>query len=216
MMIKLPFLTKIIYLFSGVLILPFFSCDSNKFIIDEGEGITISFIDGLNDDPRFQLSKNIDGYYELNLDRSKNQTIQRITGVLLRNGKPIEDLWSGSQPKMVNWESNLYWWFLEGETVVNITKTYLNLFTGELVYVNLPPLLNWSDVIVPTINNSSYTDENTGIVNTVIAPIQEMIGDTMKIKMTYTHSITQKEEGSSFFEIIGKKVYKDSTYIILK
>ena len=215
-MIKLPFLTKIIYLFSGVLILPFFSCDSNKFIIDEGEGITISFIDGLNDDPRFQLSKNIDGYYELNLDRSKNQTIQRITGVLLRNGKPIEDLWSGSQPKMVNWESNLYWWFLEGETVVNITKTYLNLFTGELVYVNLPPLLNWSDVIVPTINNSSYTDENTGIVNAVIAPIQEMIGDTMKIKMTYTHSITQKEEGSSFFEIIGKKVYKDSTYIILK
>ena len=195
---------------------PFFSCVSNKFIIDEGEGITISFIDGLNDDPRFQLSKNIDGYYELNLDRSKNQTIQRITGVLLRNGKPIEDLWSGSQPKMVNWESNLYWWFLEGETVVNITKTYLNLFTGELVYVNLPPLLNWSDVIVPTINNSSYTDENTGIVNTVIAPIQEMIGDTMKIKMTYTHSITQKEEGSSFFEIIGKKVYKDSTYIILK
>ena len=215
-MIKLPFLTKIIYLFLGVLILPFFSCDSNNFIIDEGEGITITFIDGLNDDPRFQLSKNIDGYYELNLDRSKNQTIQRITGVLLRNGKPIEDSWSGTQPKMVNWESNLYWWFLEGETVVNITKTYLNLFTGELVYVNLPPLLNWSDVIVPTINNSSYTDENTGIVNTVIAPIQEMIGDTMKIKMTYTHSITQKEEGSSFFEIIGKKVYKDSTYIILK
>ena len=195
---------------------PFFSCDSNKFIIDEGEGITISFIDGLNDDPRFQLSKNIDGYYELNLDRSKNQTIQRITGVLLRNGKPIEDLWSGSQPKMVNWESNLYWWLLEGETVANITKTYLNLFTGELVYVNLPPLLNWSDIIVPTINKSSYTDEKTGIVNTVIAPIQEMVGDTMKIKMTYTHSITQKEDGSKFFEIIGEKVFKDSTYIILK
>jgi len=194
----------------------FFSCDSNNFIIDEGEGITITFIDGLNDDPRFQLSKNIDGYYELNLDRSKNQTIQRITGVLLRNGKPIKDLWSGSQPKMVNWESNLYWWLLEGETVANITKTYLNLFTGELVYINLPPLLNWSDVLVPTINKSSYTDEKTGVVNTVIAPIQEMVGDTMKIKMTYTHSITQKEEGSSFFEIIGKKVYKDSTYIILK
>ena len=216
-MIKLlPFLTKIIYLFLGVLILPFFSCDSNNFIIDEGEGITITFIDGLNDDPRFQLSKNIDGYYELNLDRSKNQTIQRITGVLLRNGKPLEVSWSGSQSKMVNWESNLYWWLFEGETVANITKTYLNLFTGELVYVNLPPLLNWSDIIVPTINKSSYTDEKTGIVNTVIAPIQEMVGDTMKIKMTYTHSITQKEDGSKFFEIIGEKVFKDSTYIILK
>ena len=119
------------------------------------------------------MSKNIDGYYELNLDRSKNQTIQRITGVLLRNGKPIEDSWSGTQPKMVNWESNLYWWLFEGETVANITKTYLNLFTGELVYVNLPPLLNWSDIIVPTINKSSYTDEKTGIVNTVISPIHE-------------------------------------------
>ena len=192
------------------------SCTKNDIITDNGEGITINFIDGLNDDSRFQLSKNIDGYYELNLDRSKNQTIQRITGVLLRNGKPIEDSWSGFQPKMVNWESNLYWWLFEGETVANITKTYLNLFTGELVYVNLPPLLNWEDVIVQTINKSSYTDEKTGIFNTVIAPIQEMVGDTMKIKMTYTHSITQKEEGSKFFEIIGERVFKDSTYIILK
>jgi hypothetical protein len=192
------------------------SCTKNDIITDNGEGITINFIDGLNDDSRFQLSKNIDGYYELNLDRSKNQTIQRITGRLLRNGLPLEDLWSGFQPKMVNWESNLYWWLFEGETVANITKTYLNLFTGELVYVNLPPLLNWEDVIVQTINKSSYTDEKTGIFNTVIAPIQEMVGDTMKIKMTYIHSITQKEEGSKFFEIIGKKVFKDSTYIILK
>ena len=38
----------------------------------------------------------------------------------------------------------------------------------------------------------------------------------MKIKMTYTHSITQKEEGSKFSEIIGQKVFKDSTYVILK
>ena len=192
------------------------SCTKNDIITDNGEGITINFIDGLNDDSRFQLSKNIDGYYELNLDRSKNQTIQRITGVLLRNGKPIEDSWSGFQPKMVNWESNLYWWLFEGETVANITKTYLNLFTGELVYVNLPPLLNWEDVIVQTINKSSYSNTETGIVNTVIAPIQEMIGDTMKIKMTYFHSITQKEEGSKFFDIIGERVFKDSTYVILK
>ncbi|MDB4067684.1 hypothetical protein N9525_07095, partial [Flavobacteriaceae bacterium] len=152
----------------------------------------------------------------LTLDRSKNQTIQRITSKLLRNGKPIEDLWSGSQPKKVNWESNLYWWLLEGDTVANITKTYLNLFTGELIYVNLPPLLNWRDVIVPTINESSYSDDETGIVNTVIAPIQEMIGDTMKIKMMYVHSITQKEEGSNYFNIIGERVFKDSIYVILK
>ena len=193
------------------------SCSKDqKTLTDNGEGITIDFLEGLNDNPSYQLSKDSNGFYILTLDRSKNQTIQRITSKLLRNGKPIEDLWSGSQPKKVNWESNLYWWLLEGDTVANITKTYLNLFTGELIYVNLPPLLNWRDVIVPTINESSYSDDETGIVNTVIAPIQEMIGDTMKIKMVYVHSITQKEEGSNYFDIIGERVFKDSIYVILK
>ena len=202
------------------LILIFFICIScskdQKILTDNGEGITIEFVDGLNDDPTYQLSKDSNGFYNLTLDRSKNQTIQRITSKLLKKGLPLEDLLSGNQPKKINWESNLYWWLLEGKTVANITYTYLNLLTGELVYVNLPPLVNWKDVIVPTINESSYSDTETGIVNTVIAPIQEMVGDTMKIKMMYTHSITQKEEGSKFSEIIGKRVFKDSTYVILK
>ena len=200
-------------LFTLILI---FSCSKNDVITDTGDGITIEFLDGLNDNPTYQLSKDSNGFYILTLDRSKNQTIQRITGKLLRNESPIEDLWSGPQSKKVKWESNLYWWLLEGETVANITKTYLNLFTGELVYINLPPLINWEDVIVPTINKSSYSNTETGIVNTVIAPIQEMIGDTMKIKITYIHAITQKEEGSKFFDIIGERVFKDSTYVILK
>jgi len=205
---------KIVLIFLLSLII---SCSKDQRILtDNGEGITIEFVDGLNDDPTYQLSKDSNGFYNLTLDRSKNQTLQRITGRLLRNGLPLEDLWSGSQPKMVNWESNLYWWLLEGETVAQITKTYLNLLTGELVYVNLPPLVNWKDVIVPTINKSSYSDNETGIVNTVIAPIKEMVGDTMKIKMMYTHSITQKEEGSNFFDIIGERVFKDSPYVILK
>ena len=207
-------INKILLVFLLSLII---SCSKDqKTLTDNGEGITIDFLEGLNDNPTYQLTQDSNGFYILTLDRSKNQTIQRIAGALLRNGKPIEDLWSGPQPKKVNWESNLYWWLLEGDTVANITKTYLNLFTGELIYVNLPPLLNWRDVIVPTINESSYSDDETGIVNTVIAPIQEMIGDTMKIKMVYVHSITQKEEGSNYFDIIGERVFKDSIYVILK
>ena len=203
---------------STYVILIFFiiSCTKTDIITDNGEGITIEFVDGLNDDPNYQLSKDSNGFYNLTLDRSKNQTIQRITGKLLRNGLPLEDLLSGPQPKKINWESNLYWWLLKGQIVAQITKTYLNLFTGELVYTNLPPLVNWKDVIVPTINDSSYSDTETGIVNTVIAPIKEMVGDTMKIKMMYTHLITQKEEGSKFSDIIGERVFKDSTYVILK
>ena len=211
MLVKVKIRNLLFYLIFFII-----SCSKSDIIIDNGEGITMEFVEGLNDDPTYQLSKDSNGFYNLTLDRSKNQTIQRVTGKLLRNGFPLEDLISGPQPKKVNWESNLYWWLLEGETVANITYTYLNLLTGELVYVNLPPLVNWKDVIVPTINESSYSDTETGIVNTVIAPIQEMIGDTMKIKMTYTHSITQKEEGSKFSEIIGQKVFKDSTYVILK
>ena len=172
-------------------------------ILDSGEGITLKFLDGLNDDPRFKLEKDLNGYYYLKLNPNSNQTIQRITGVLLRNGKPVEDIWTGNQPKKVNWESNLYWWLLQGDLVIKITKTYLNLFTGQITYVNLPPLINWKDVLVPTINSSSYTDQKTGIINTVISPIFKMKGDTMKVKMTYSHGINQKK-------------FKDSTYIILK
>jgi len=200
-----------------ILVAFIFSCEKEGQIIeDNGEGITIEFLEGLNDDPTYQLSKDSNGFYNLNLDRNTNQTIQRITGRILRNGYPLVDLGSGAQPKNINWESNLYWWLLEGDTVANITYTYLNLFTGELVYVNLPPLINWKEVIVPIINENSYSNQETGIVNTVIAPIQEMIGDTMKIKMTYIHSITQQEEGSNSFDIIGERIFKDSTYVILK
>jgi hypothetical protein len=200
-----------------ILVAFIFSCEKEGQIIeDNGEGITIEFLEGLNDDPTYQLSKDSNGFYNLNLDRNTNQTIQRITGRILRNGYPLVDLGSGAQPKNINWESNLYWWLLEGDTVANITYTYLNLFTGELVYVNLPPLINWKEVIVPIVNENSYSNQETGIVNTVIAPIQEMIGDTMKIKMTYIHSITQQEEGSNSFDIIGERVFKDSTYVILK
>ena len=173
-------------------------------------------MEGLNDNPNFQLFRNDDGYYEMILDPDQNQTTQRISGRLLRNGNPVwETLWSGPSPKKVEFSSNLYWWLLEGSTVANITYTYLNSL-GELVYVNLPPLVNWEDVLVPTINESSYTDSETGVFNTVIAPINQMIGDTIKVKVEFKHSITSKEEGSSFFETIGTRVFKDSVYIVLK
>lgn len=109
------------------------------------EKITIEFIDGLNDDPTHQLSKDSNGSYNLTLDTINNQTIQRITGRLFRYGEPIEDFWSVPQPKKVDWESNLYWWLMKG------------------------------DVLVSKINESSYSDQETGEVNTVIGPIQEMI-----------------------------------------
>jgi len=204
---------KKIYLFTSFLI---FGCTNNKIILDDGNEISIEFLEGLNDNPEFQLSRDSNGYYELELDKNRNQTIQRISGKLLRYGMPVEDISSGSQPKKIDFSSNLYWWLLEGDIVANITYTYINSFSGELTYVNLPPLLNWKVILIPTINSSGYSDPETGVFNTVIAPIREMVGDTMKIKVEYTHTISSKEEGSMFFEILGERIFKDSTYIILK
>ena len=75
------------------------SCSKNDVILDNGEGIIIEFVDGLNDDPTYELTKDLNGFYELTLNPYSNQTPQRITGKLLRNGEPLEDSWSGDQPK---------------------------------------------------------------------------------------------------------------------
>lgn len=202
---------KFFFLFFFIL-----SCSNNITFIDNGDDITIEFLEGLNEDPNFKLSKDVNGFYRLKLDRNRNQTIQRITGRLIRNdGRPVQTL-SGGLRQKVEFSSNLYWWLLKGDTVANITYTFINPLTGELVYTNLPPLINWRDELVPTINQSSYTDDNTGVFNTVIAPIRNMEGDTMKITAEYVHSITAQEEDSNFFSTIGQKIIKDSVYVILE
>jgi hypothetical protein len=122
-------------------------------------------------DARLPMDSN--GYYHLQLNPNTNQTIHRITGSVLNT----------TEPTKVSWESNLYWWLLEGETVANITITFISLITGELVYTNLPPLINWENALVPTINNTSYVTDD-GEINTMIAPTYGMITDTLRVKAT--------------------------------
>lgn len=135
--------------------------------IDEYEPIVEETI-SVELDARLPIDKN--GYYHLILDSTKNQTIHRISGRVY----PI------TEPTKIEWESNLYWWLLQGDVVAKITKTYFNPFTGELTYVNLPPLVNWKNTLVPTINPASYVDSNNEI-NTMIAPIYRMRYDTLVV-----------------------------------
>jgi hypothetical protein len=169
---------------------------------------------GLNDDPNFRLPKDKNGFYSMTLTKS-GQNVQRISVRLLDGDKVVYSKCCGRRHSL-SWRSNLYWWMLKGETVANITKTYFNPFTGEIQYVNYPPLINWKDELVPTINSSSITDENTGRTSTVIAPIGIMRGDTMTVYVRYYHAITKWTEGSSFFSTIGEKEITDSIKIILK
>jgi hypothetical protein len=137
----------------------FSSCSKEDILIPQSN-ITME-LDG-------RLPKDANGYYHLKLNQSSNQTIHRITGKVSGNIQPIK----------IEWESNLFWWFTQGETVARITQTYVNYYTGQITYVNLPPLVNWKDVLVPTINSASYSDSNNEI-NTVVGPIKEMLGDTL-------------------------------------
>ena len=187
---------------------------SEKEIIDDGRNIRFVFDEGLNEDPRFRLSKDKNGFYFMNLPK-EGQNIQRISMRLLDGDKVVYSKCCGRRHG-VKWSNNLYWWVLEGETVANITKTYFNPFTGELQYSNFPPLINWKDELVPTINPSSVTDEFTGRGSTVIAPIGKMRGDTMTVYVRYNHEITKWTEGSSFYSSIGDKEIMDSIKIILK
>lgn len=187
---------------------------SEKEIIDDGRNIRFVFDEGLNDDPRFRLSKDKNGFYFMNLPK-EGQNIQRISMRLLDGDKVVYSKCCGRKHS-VGWSNNLYWWILEGETVVNITKTYFNPFTGEIQYVNFPPLINWKDELVPTINSSSITDEFSGRGSTVIGPIGKMRGDTMTVYVRYYHEITKWTEGSSFYTSIGNKEIIDSIKVILR
>ena len=122
------------------------------------------------------------GYYHLVLNKSSHQTVHRVSGKVKGNTHPLK----------IEWNSNLFWWLLQGQVVANITKTYFNPFTGELVYVNLPPLMNWRNVLVPTINTASYSG-NGGELNTIIAPVKEMKGDTLVVNARIIETQIKKQ-----------------------
>ncbi len=185
-----------------------------KVIIEDGKNIRFVFDEGLNDDPKFRLPKDANGYYYMTLTKG-GQNIQRISARLLDGDKVVDTKCCGPIQKL-SWESNRYWWILSGDTVANITKTYFNTFTGQLQYSNLPPLINWKDELVPTINSSSYTDEFTGRGSTVIAPIGKMKGDTLTVYARYYHSIASYKVGSKFYTPVGSKVIVDSVKIVLR
>jgi hypothetical protein len=121
------------------------------------------------------LPKDQNGLYHLRITTVGSSQSHRVVGRILVNGKepyPAE---------RISFESNLYWWLRQGDTTATITQAYVNYFTGQYTIVQLPPMIANKDELVPTTNCCSYSGKG-GEVNTVIAPIREMIGDTMVLK----------------------------------
>ena len=156
------------------LLILFSACTKDDVVVPQ-KNYTFSIDSVLTQNGTKSLSIDANGYYHLKLIPNSNQQPHRITGRILVNGKepyPAEN---------IEFESNLYWWIRKGNTIVDITKSYINYYTGQYTIVSLPPMIASKDELVPTINKASYSGTN-GEINTVIAPISEMKGDTMVVK----------------------------------
>ncbi len=129
----------------------------------------------LTQDGSKSLPKDTNGIYHLTLIVNGKQQFHRVTGKFLVDGK------EPTPNAKIDWENNMYWILQRGDTVATITQTYVNYFTGQFTIVQLPPLISSKEELVPTINKASYSGKN-GEINTIIAPIKEMKGDTMVIK----------------------------------
>lgn len=183
---------RIVWLLLGFLI--FTSCSSDDILSDPQWGpeslisqpkVATTLQSNITMELDGRLPKDSNGYYHLTLNQSTNQTTHRVSGKVLNTKEPTK----------IEWESNLYWWLKPGDVIANITKTYINQYTGQLTYVNLPPITNWKEQLVPTTNCCSYVDSKNEI-NTMIAPINKMVGDTLvltasikQIKLTQTIKI---------------------------
>lgn len=123
-----------------------------------------------------RLDTTNEGLYKLELNSTDNsiQTIHRITGKLLNNGEE-------PYPQLVEWESS-HQWTLNDTAYVFIRRT-INVL-GDWVDVDTTYVTGFAGSIVPTINEFSYSGDG-GEINTVIAPIDEMVGDTLIVKAKF-------------------------------
>ena len=156
----------IVYLL-GLILITFFSSCSKEGFLQPNRNIEMSI------DTR--LPKDSNGYSIFKLYSTQTQNIHTISGSIRVNGR------IPNEPReKIEWESNLYWNLNKGDTLARITKTYLNYYTGQFIVVTLPPLVNNINALIPTINKVCYNSAD-GTINTVIAPMYNMKGDTMTI-----------------------------------
>jgi hypothetical protein len=159
------------------LLILFSACTKDDEYIPQKEySFTIDSV--LTQNGKQSLPKDQNGLYHLKITSIGTPQSHRVTGRVLVNGKePLP-------PEKISFESNLFWWLRQGDTTAVITQSYINYFTGQFTIVNLPSMIASKDELVATTNSSSYSGTK-GEVNTIIAPIREMIGDTLVLKASH-------------------------------
>ena len=123
-------------------------------------------------EPRLDVDAN--GYYHLVLKRNTWQTTHRLSGHITNKGLPAELV-------RIEWTSSHFW------RLNDTLGYYINYgYTDQLEYVALDTtyITGFGDYIVPTINCCSYSNAD-GEINTMIAPVRSMIGDTMTVGIQF-------------------------------
>ena len=122
--------------------------------------------------PRLEIDNN--GYYHLDVIRQNRQTLHRINGVITKDDILVENVF-------FEWSSNLYW--ILGDTLGYIINQNLN-DEGKYVSTDSSYITGFKGFEVQTINCCSYSNSK-GEVNTMIGVVQQMIGDTMIVNVSY-------------------------------
>ena len=140
-------------------------------------------------DPR--LLEDGNGYYHLEIDPNNWQTLHRLSGIAYQDGEPLEVL-------KVRWESS-HWWYL-GDTLGYIVSIGL---TDDLEYVSYDTsyVTGFNGFEVPTVNCCSYSNAD-GEVNTMFAPVQSMVGDTVAIRMYFFNEWNFEYDWEIFYIVL--------------
>jgi len=120
-----------------------------------------------------KLPKDSNGYSVFNLYSTQTQNIHTISGSIRVNGNI-----PNSPREKIEWESSLYWTMNVGDTIGTIYRRTWRGLGWQIV--DSIKVVNLKTSQIPTINSVCYNSAD-GSINTVIAPIWSMKGDTMTI-----------------------------------
>ena len=141
-------------------------------------------------DPRLEIDTN--GFYHLTINDDTWQTLHRLSGYVY---DPSGSLY---EAKRVLWQSSHYWYM--GGTLgyaINVG------FTDDLVmtYIDTSYITGFSGAEVVTVNCCSYSNAD-GEVNTMFAPVQSMVGDTVSIWVYYYDEYLDYDLVGYYFDIV--------------
>ena len=170
--------TKIMVVyFILILVLIFFNGCTKEGFLQPNRNIEMSI------DTR--LPKDNNGYSIFNLYSTQTQNIHTISGSIRVNGNiPIEPR------EKIEWESSHYWVLKQGEDIGMIYRRTWRGLGWQIV--DSIKVVNLKTSQVPTINKVCYNSAD-GSINTVIAPMYNMKGDTMTI-VAWIGNITKVEK----------------------